>query len=167
MKAKVEEPVVQELMGGCSMQCAFRWSVEVVENGKPKAVKVLNDEKAETAWTVAEGDGVGAKIRLAFPKRLPAEVEGTVPFYGLDLVNGVWQSEEQWRQRGRVRKARVFYNERVLGDVTFSDSRRWQRVIFDDVMVRSGDSLTLEILEVYPGSAGGVAISEIVLQGAH
>jgi hypothetical protein len=167
LKAKVEEPVLQELMGGCSMRCAFPWTVEVAENGKAKVTKVLNDEKADTAWTASAGNGIGVKFRLAFPKRLPGEMEGEVPFYGLDLVNGIWRSEELWRQHGRVKRARLFYNERHLGDVTFADSRRWQRVIFDDVMVRSGDVLTLEVLEVYPGDAGGLAISEIVLQGAH
>ena len=29
IKAKVDEPVLQELMGGCSLKCAFAWSVEV------------------------------------------------------------------------------------------------------------------------------------------
>ena len=39
---------------------------------------------------------------------------------------------------------------------------------FPDVFVRSGDSMTFEILEIYPGEKGaGVAITELVLQGAH
>lgn len=166
-KAKVEEPVLQELMGGCSMRCAFAWTVEVTEGEKPKAVKVLNDEKAESAWVaVGPQKGVGAKFRLAFPKKLPAEVEGTVPFYGFDLINGAWDSEELWRQHARVKKARLLYNDRPMLDVTFADSRRWQRVLFDDLMVRSGDVLTIEILEIYPGEKP-LAISEMVLQGAH
>lgn len=172
IKAAVEEPVVPELMGGCSLKCSFRWTVEALPSagGRPEAVKQLNDESPETAWT-AERAGKGgaghAKLRLSFPKKLPAEMEGNVPFYGLDIINGDWRTEEAWAQRGRVKKLRVFYNEKPLRDVSFADSRRWQRAQLPDIMVRSGDTLTLEILEIYPGQKPGVTISEIVLQGAH
>jgi hypothetical protein len=94
-------------------------------------------------------------------------MEGNVPFYGVDLINGAWESEEAWKEHGRVKKARLSYNGKVLCEVTFADSRRWQHVTFEDLMVRSGDALTLEILEIYPGTKSPVAISELVLQGAH
>jgi hypothetical protein len=67
-----------------------------------------------------------------------------------------------------VKKARLYYNSRPLYFVEFADTRRWQEVVFDDIMVRHGDSMTLEILEVWPGTKSqSVAITEIVLQGAH
>jgi hypothetical protein len=170
VQAAVEEPVVPELMSGCSLNCAFRWSVEALPTGAGKAqgVKQLNDELPETALLLepAGRDGF-ARLRLAFPKKLPAEMEGAVPLYGLDLINGDWRSEEVWAQRGRVKRVRLFYNGKPLRDISFADSRRWQRVELPDIMVRSGDALTLEILEIYPGNKPGVAISEIVLQGAH
>jgi len=51
LKAKVEEPAIQETMGGCSLKCAFAWSVEIQPaSGKTRAIKVLNDENAETSW---------------------------------------------------------------------------------------------------------------------
>lgn len=171
IKAKVEEPVLPELMGGCSLRCGFPWSVEVQAAAglKPVTVRVLNDENAETAWASPDGaSGVGMKLKLVFPKKLRPEVEGQVPLYGLDLINGDWKTEGQWKTRGRVKRARLFYNDQPLREVLFADSRRWQRFTFPDIMVRSGDSLTLEILEIYPGEKGaGAALSEIVLQGAH
>ncbi len=172
LKVQVEEPVVPELMGGCSLKCAFRWTAELLPRagGKAQPVRQLNDESAETAWIAEAPGGKGVprvKLRLAFPKKLPAGMESQIPIYGLDLINGHWQSEELWAQHGRVKKARLIYNAKALGEVVFADSRRWQRVIFDDIMIRSGDSLTLEILEIYPGNKTGVAISEIVLQGGH
>lgn len=171
IKARVEEPALPETMGGCSLKCAFVWSVEVQAGGGQKAafVKKLNDENAETAWIAAEGtSGVGAKLKLVFPKKLPAEIEGQTPLYGFDIINGAWVSEAQWKAHGRVKKARLYYRDKALADVTFADSRRWQRLTFPDVFVRSGDSMTLEILEIYPGEKGaGVAITEIVLQGGH
>jgi len=171
LKAKVEEPALEETMGGCSLKCAFAWSVEVQAAGgqKPAATKSLNDESAETAWIAAPGTtGVGARLKLIFPKKLHAEIEGHTPLYGLDIINGAWRTEQQWKAHARVKKARLYYRDKPLADVTFSDSRRWQRVIFPDVFVRSGDSMTFEILEIHPGEKGaGVAISEIVLEGAH
>ena len=170
IKAKVEEPAVQELMGGCSLKCAFGWSVELqgVPGQKPAPIKVMNDDNAESAWMAPKGaSGVGVKFKFVFPKKLNADLEGT-PLYGLDFINGVWKTEEQWKAHGRVKKARLSYNDKVFRDLLFSDSRRWQRVSFPDIFVRSGDSMTFEILEIYPGEKGeGAAISEIVLQGAH
>jgi hypothetical protein len=170
LKAKVEEPALQETMGGCSLKCAFVWSVELQPvGGKVRALKMLNDENAETAWAADAGTtGVGAKLRLVFPKKLRAELEGETPVYGLDLINGVWKSEREWETHARVKRVRLAYNGTPICEVTFADNRRWQRVIFGDYMVRSGDSMTIEILEVYPGAKGaGVAITELVLQGAH
>lgn len=169
IKAAVEEPVVPELMGGCSLRCSVRWTVELLPAAGHKAqpVKPLNDEAAETAWVLDGTGGVGARLRLSFPKKLPAEMEGEIPLYGLDMINGYWRSEELWARHGRVKKVRLFYNDKPLRDVLFADSRRWQRVIVPDLMLRSGDSLTLEILEIHPGEKPGVALSELVLQGAH
>ncbi len=164
-KLKVGEPVLEELMGGCSMRCTFSWSVEVVSGGKRAATKMLNDERATSAW-IATGAELPV-IHFSFPKRLPKEMEGQVPFYGVDFINGHWATEELWEKHARLRKARLLYNGALMGVLNFADSRRWQRVEFDDIMVRSGDVLTLEVLEVYPGKGGGLALSEVVLQGAH
>ena len=145
-KLKVAEPVLEELMGGCSMRCTFGWSVEVVSGGKRAATKVLNDESATTAW-IATGPELPV-FHFAFPKRLPKEMEAQVPFYGVDFINGHWATEELWQKHARVRKARLLYNGSLLAVLNFADSRRWQRMELEDIMVRSGDVLTLEVLEV-------------------
>ena len=166
LKVKVQEPVLEELMGGCSMRCTFAWTVEVVEGKRSASTKLLNDEKATTAWLAVDMES-RPTLRFLFPKRLPREMEGQVPFYGIDLINGHWATEELWRQHGRLRKARFFYNGELLGDASFGDSRRWQKITLPDIMVRSGDVLTMEVLEVYPGTGAGLALTEVVLQGAH
>jgi hypothetical protein len=135
---------------------------------KPQLSWVLNDNSAESGWVApANVAGVGVKFHFLFPKKLPREMDGQVPLYGLDLVNGRWKDEESWKQYGRIKRARLSYNDRPMGEVTFADSRRWEKVSFPDIMVRHGDSMTLEVLEVYPGTKAGLAVSEIVLQGAH
>jgi len=168
IKAKTGEPAIPELMGGCSMNCTFRWEVEAFAVGSDKASKViaLNDETLSSVWT-APG-GVGVKITFSFPKKIHPEMEGMVPFYGLDIVNGEW-NEESWKNKARVKKAKLYYNGKPHSVVSFSDTRKWQLIEFDDIMILSGDVMTFEILEIYPGinKDAPVAISEFVLQGAH
>jgi hypothetical protein len=169
VKAKVGEPVVQELMGGCSLRCVVAWKVEIQSaGGSASSTKLLNDESAESAWMASSGAAaVGTKFRIAFAKKLPPGMEGQIPLYGLDLINGNWKEESDWKSFGRIKRARLSYNERPIATINFSDSRRWMRAEFDDLMLRGGDVLTLEVLEVYPGSVSPLAVSEIVLQGGH
>ncbi len=170
LNALVEEPVVQELMGGCSMKCSIKWEVEIepVPGGKVTPGAPLNDESAETAWHAEKGSsGVGTKLRVLFPKKIPRELEES-PLYGLDFINGAWKTEALWKAHGRVKKIRLHYKNKPFRDVLLADSRRWQRVTFPDLLIRSGDSITVEILEIYRGEKGlGAALSEMVLQGAH
>ena len=169
LTAETGHPVLPELMGGCSMKCAFPWKVDAVETGDVRSysIAILNDEKPAPAWKPGHAS-IGTKLTFHFPKKLPAEMEDNVPFYGFDIINGDWASDAKWKASARVKKARLYYNNKPLYDVLFADTRRWQQVHFDDIMVHSGDSMTLEILELYPGEKSApVAISELVLQGAH
>src|SRR6478609_7923873 len=79
LKLKVAEPVLEELMGGCSMRCSFAWNVEVIAGGKRAATKALNDERATSAWIATAGDELPV-FHFSFPKRLPKEMEAQVPF---------------------------------------------------------------------------------------
>ena len=165
IQAQVGHPVVQELMGGCSMRCAFPWQTfATLPGGSPTPVYTLDDNDADTAWM----DGVvGAKLTFQFPKKLPKELNDT-PFYGFDIADGKITSDSEFKQWGRVKKVRLFYNGRAFADVAFADTRRWQNISFDDIMARQGDVFAMQILEVYPGSKYPMAaITELILQGAH
>ena len=165
--AEVGEPVLQELMGGCSLKCAFPWGTSAVAPGKvAQPIYVLNDDDASTAW-IDKNTGAGTRLLFQFPKKLPKELNGT-PFYGFDIADGYTKSDALFKSYARVKKAKLYYNGKALYYVTFADSRRWQHVNFDDIEAKQGDLMTLEILETYPGTKSqSVAITEIVLQGAH
>ena len=166
-RAVKAEPVVEELMGGCSLQCAFDWTVEVQMPGTQRYVPLpaVRDESADNGW-VAGGDGVGAIFRIGFPKKRSPELEET-PVYGLDIVNGLWKTEELWKEHARLKKVRLHYKGKPFRDLLFPDTRRWVQAEFPDIFIRSGDVIFMEVLEVYPGRSGKLAISELVLQGAH
>ena len=165
--AEVGTPVLQELMGGCSLKCAFPWETAAVVPGKSaQPVYTLNDDDASTVW-IDPSASIGTRLVFQFPKKLPKELNGT-PFYGFDIINGNIKSETLFKSYARLKKVELFYNGKPLCYVSFSDTRRWQHVMFDDLFAKQGDSFTMEILEVYPGAKiPNAAITEIVLQGAH
>ena len=165
IQAEVGHPVVPELMGGCSLRCAFPWQTFAVLPGKPQTpVYTLDDNDADTAWTDAVA---GAKLIFVFPKKLPKELNNT-PFYGFDIADGVIKSDALFKQNGRVKKVRLFYNGKPFADVALADTRRWQTISFDDIMAKQGDVFSIQVLDIYPGSKSpGAAITELILQGAH
>ena len=172
LKPRVTEPVLQELMGGCSLRCAFPWEVMVVPAPNaaiktPQPDYATNDNYAASAWIDQNASSIGTKLVFSFPKKIPKVLEQT-PFYGFDIANGNLKSEALWKETARVKKARMYYNNKPLYDIEFADTRRWQSFSFDDIFIRQGDTMTLEILEVYPGTKSqSAAITEVVLQGAH
>jgi hypothetical protein len=169
LQAEVDQPVVQELMGGCSLACAFPWETKGVSpGGSPYPIYTLKDDDKSTAWIdTAPGSSIGTKLVFEFPKKLIKELQGT-PFYGFDIANGNLKSDNLWREYSRVKKVKMFYNGKPLYYIAFSDSKRWQKVSFDDIFIKAGDSMALQIVEVYLGTKSpNVAVTELVLQGAH
>jgi hypothetical protein len=167
LKATVGRPVIQELMGGCSMRCAFPWTTTALVPGKPpQPVYTLDDSSVSTAW-LDPNPVVGTKLEFRFPAKLPAELNGT-PFYGFNFSSGTIMPLETFKDYARVKKARISFDGKPLYDVKFADTYRWQDVFFDDIPAKQGDTMTFEILEIYPGKKhAGVAITEFILQGAH
>ena len=165
IQAQVSHPVVQELMGGCSLRCAFPWVTTAILPGKaPAPVYTLDDNDKDTSWTDAL---VGARLTFQFPKKLPKELNDT-PFYGFDIADGNIKTDVLFKEYGRVKKVRLFYNGRAFADVALADTRRWQEISFDDIMARQGDVFSMQILEIYPGTRyPTAAITELILQGAH
>lgn len=168
IKSSVGEPVVQALMGGCSLRCAFPWETHSIAPGQPPVITYdLDDNYAASAW-IDHNAGPGTKLVMQFPKKLPPEYKDNIPFYGFDIANGRIKPLEQFKAYARVRKLRMSYNGKPMYDIVLADTWRWQHVIFDDIWANEGDTVTFEILETYPGTQfPNAAITEFLLQGAH
>jgi len=165
IQAVVGHPVVPELMGGCSLRCAFPWQTFASLPGQAQTpVYTLDDNDKDTAWTDAV---IGSRLTFQFPKKLPKELNDT-PFYGFDIADGNIKTDASFKEYGRVKKVRLFYNGKAFADIALADTRRWQEVSFDDIMARQGDVFSMVVLEVYPGAKyPTAAITELILQGAH
>lgn len=157
---RVGPPVIQELMGGCSLVCAFPWLASCGES----RIAEINDNDASTAWTSIQP---GDNLVIRFPKNLPRDLNGT-PFYGIDFANGRIHPLTEFKDYGRVKTVRLLRNGGPLYQIRLADTPRWQKVAFPDVLLNVDDTLTLEVIDTYPGQIhSAAAMTEIVLQGAH
>ena len=139
----------------------------LVPGKSPQIVYTLDDNDASTAW-IDPNPTIGTKLQFQFPAKLPPELNGTPPFYGFDIANGVIRPSKAFKDHARIKKAKLFYNGKALYFVVFGDTYRWQHVNFADIMANQGDNMILEILDVYPGTKSpNAAVTEIILQGAH
>lgn len=167
LQPKVGYPVLQELMGGCSLRCAFFW--ETLAGSSEKSLRPapeLCDDDALTSW-ISPGQGPGETIEFHLPKKLPADCRDT-PFYGLSIANGVIRSLEDFRDHARVRTMTLLVNRKPLARLHLADTWKWQDFHFADIFLNQGDVITLTIDELYPGKTSQrPGITEIVLQGAH
>lgn len=164
LKARTGKPVIQELMGGCSLTCAFPWEAVAGGSSSDARVAALNDADSHTAWTDAHA---GDTLVFTFPSNLPRELNGT-PFYGIDIANGCLHPEIAFKAFGRIKTIRLYHNGHPLYMIHLADTRRWQHVTFSDVYLSIGDTLAIEVLDTYSGEEKrSTAVTEIVLQGAH
>jgi hypothetical protein len=69
LKAKAGMPVIQELMGDCSLTCAFPWEAVTGTSTFGGGIAALNDADSLTAWTNAQ---IGDTLIFKFPLESPA-----------------------------------------------------------------------------------------------
>lgn len=167
LKPKVGDPVLQELMGGCSLRCAFFWETLAGNSiSTLKPASELCDDDATTAW-ISPTSGPGEIIQFHIPKKLPKECRDT-PFYGMNFANGVIRTLEEFRAYARVKTMTLSVNHKAIARFHLADTWRWQDFHFEDIQLNEGDLIELTIDEIYPGKTSQQpGITEIVLQGAH
>jgi len=167
LQPKVGDPVLQELMGGCSLRCAFFWETLAGSSASSlKQASELCDDDATTSW-ISSSSGPGEIIRFHIPKKLPKDCRDT-PFYGMNIANGVIRTLEEFRGYARVKTMTLSVNHKQITRLLLADTWRWQDFHFEDVMLNQGDLIELTIDEIYPGKTSQQpGITEIVLQGAH
>ena len=94
----------QELMGGCSMRCAFPWTTTALVPGKSPAARLYADDNdASTAW-IDPNPTVGTKLQFQFPGKLPPELNGTPPM--ASTSSEVIRPLEAFKNYARIKKAK-------------------------------------------------------------
>lgn len=148
--------------GKCSWYCGGEvQGIIASSNRKGYDADNAHDFDHTTVWSPT-GSGIGESLVYTFRGSCPRITT-------VQVLNGDVQSEDLWSQSARVKLMRMYINDKPYALLAFDDSRTLQ--CFDVGIVGFHDddapdwTLTFEILEVYPGTKGGVAIAELYFDG--
>ncbi len=174
---EVKEDVWDIVGGACSWYCG----------GGPKLITAssylkgqgtnsyeprnAHDLSYQNAWVEGvDGHGIGEYLAYEFVPESPRITE-------IIVVNGYVKSPATWDANSRVKKLRVYYNDKPIADLNLKDVRASQhfkfqpigyeeRTDFNSLKLKAPWTLKFEILEVYEGTKySDTAISEIYFDG--
>lgn len=163
---------------GCSWYCGGRVDTVTAssslrsQDGITYVATNVADLSYKTAWVEgAKSTGTGEYLEFRFSPE-SARVEEVL------ITNGQVKSEKAWKENGRVKKLKLYYNGKLHAILNLKDERSEQ--IFqvgpfgydyfnldDDKKPVTPWTLRFEIFEVYPGTRNtDTAISEIHFMGS-
>ena len=156
---------------GCSWYCGggpekFSASSQLASQGKNSYdPKFSHDFDLRTAWVEGDkGNGEGESLLFHFPGNSKKADD-------ILIYNGYQKSPKHFKDNGRVKKFKLFINEKPVAILNLKDSRASQKFSVDKLYsMGEGQALImrLEIAEVYPGKKWkDTAISEINFDGSH
>ena len=162
---EMDESVWQVMSGGCSWYCAGGPFKVVASStlGPQYAAAKIDDFSLQYAWVEgAVGDGIGESVTYYFKQNSPRLNE-------IKVYNGYVKTAALWRANNRVKKLKLWVNNRPYALLSLRDSPALQtfkvpllghRADKKDLMLR------FEILEIYPGTTyHDTALTEIFFDG--
>jgi hypothetical protein len=130
-----------------------------------------HDLNYSTAWVEGvKGDGIGEYLVYHFEAGRPRITD-------IIVANGYVKSEKAWTENSRVKKLKLYYNNKPIAILNLEDKRQEQSFHFtkpfgnkrdnhENLIKKNSWTLRFEILEVYPGDKyDDTAITEIYFDG--
>lgn len=137
-------------------------------NYEPKNIHDLN---FATAWVEGvAGHGIGESITYHFPPQNPRITQ-------IIVVNGYVKSDKTWKENSRVKKLKLYIDDKPVAFLMLQDVKNEQsftvdpigysdRTDYEQLLKKPWFTIKFEILEVYPGSKyQDTAITEIYFDG--
>jgi hypothetical protein len=163
-----------EVMPGCSWYCGG--SVSSYNSSSTLATNkdiVYSAEKAHdfditTAWVEGKADyGVGEFIEYLFDM---TTVKGKhqLGITKIILANGYKKTRKTWEENSRVKKIRMYVDNKPFGQLELIDSFEFQTIDLGKIMLphQKVMKIKFEIIEVYPGTKyKDTAITELLFDG--
>ncbi len=162
---------------GCSWYCgAGAYKVRVSSELKPNGndsfkAEYISDLSFKTTWIEGKkGYGIGETIEFVFPPEHPRVTK-------VIIVNGYVQSKEKWRNYSRVKKLKMYINNKPFAIINLKDFYGEQSFNvkpigysdrFDYQLLKKKPpwSIKFEIMDVYKGNRfDHTAITEIYFDG--
>lgn len=176
-------PAEKKLYNEFSDRAHF-WSIETIGcswycGGGPSGIKTSSalasqkdntyiatnafDDDLSTAWVEGvKGYGIGEYIEFYFRALSPRVTT-------IEIYNGYYKSEKTWADNSRVKKFKLYVNDRPYAILELQDVKAVQRFEIEPMQSKIPDKdlvLKFEIMEVYKGNKwDDVAISEIGFDG--
>ncbi|MBO7496931.1 MAG: hypothetical protein J6T98_10285 [Salinivirgaceae bacterium] len=155
------------LGGGCSWYCGDGGPIKIEASSRLAsqgqnnyAEKNLHDLYYNTAWVEGvSGYGVGEWVKYTFRANNPR-------ITNIHVVNGYVKSDAAWKNNSRVKKLKVYVNDKPYLILNLEDSRSDQDFEISPLTNSVEWTMKFEILEVYKGDKyDDTALSEIYFSG--
>ena len=108
----------------------------------------INDWNHETAWVEGvAGHGVGQWVEFR-------DIYGDGTITTITILNGYVKSDKAWSENSRVKRLKVYFNDRPVFILELQNSRSLQTFQVQNLLGNATyiDKLRFEIMEVYPGT---------------
>ena len=141
-------------------------------------IKNIYDLDLRTAWIEGKNDyGKGENFSFKFNYKNPNDIFGNpYNFYGIiEIFNGYCKNEITWKENSRVKRLKVYFNDKPLCFIELKDTWQYQRIDLrkffkhpnwfpnGKISVVDGDVIKFEIVEIFKGTKyKDTAISEFV-----
>lgn len=163
-----------EVLPGCSWYCGgnvtgFKVSSSLAPVGKISfSANKAHDFDITTAWVEGKPDnGIGEYLEYAIDMTAD-NASKKLGITQIILANGYKKSKETWQENARVKKLKMFVNDKPYGFLELLDAFEFQVIDIGKIMLppRKITTIRFEIVEVYPGSKyQDTAISELLFDG--
>lgn len=121
----------------------------------------IHDFSLRNAWIEGKkSSGIGESITFEF-------IENNPPVTTVEIFNGYMKTEKTWEENGRVKKLKLYVNDKAIAILNLEDVKSLQRFQIGTHQSKKGNLyLKFEILETYKGSKyDDTAISELNFDG--
>lgn len=142
---------------GCQIYiCEVNASSVLADQGKVNyKASHLSEENRENVWSEGvAGVGIGESIEIK--QMYMGSGKAELSFYSICIVNGYAENETKWKENGRVKSMKLYYENEYMGLIALEDTINPQYIDISAVQMRVGNgfdaNFRFEITEVYEGS---------------
>lgn len=148
---------------GCSAWCGMEEyvckaqasSTLPTQAGINYRVSNLTDGSRFSVWSEGvKGTGIGEYVEIKQMYMGSGQPELT--FRSICIVNGYAENEEKWKENGRIKSLKLYYEDEYMGMIELADTMQPQYIDVTPVQMKVGNgfeaNFRFEIAQVYEGS---------------
>ena len=131
----------------------------------------ITDFNLATPWIEAKADdGIGEHIEFLFDLREAPQRGNALSISSFFIINGYRKNVKVWKDNSRVKKLKMFINNKPFAYILLADTYKFQSVDFPEQWFKYGQLsvVRFEIVATFPGDKyKDTAIGEIQFSGRY